>query len=156
MHLPRLVRRQWREVLLLCMLISVAALPIHAAKLNGPEARGVSTITRFSGGPDPADSRAMDLRATKIRAAKVRAATIRAAKVRAIYLPPAALTDRREKAVIASKISPNHTAPAELRGYLEVALPARPRRRKSAAEMAYSTTSPSAPVRPVSTLLTLR
>jgi aryl-alcohol dehydrogenase-like predicted oxidoreductase len=33
-----------------------------------------------------------------------------------------ALADRREKAVIASKISPNHTAPGELRGYLEAAL----------------------------------
>ena len=33
-----------------------------------------------------------------------------------------ALADRRDKAVIASKISPNHTAPAELRGYCEAAL----------------------------------
>jgi len=33
-----------------------------------------------------------------------------------------ALADRRDKAVIASKISPNHTAPGELRGYLEAAL----------------------------------
>ena len=33
-----------------------------------------------------------------------------------------ALADRRDQAVIASKISPNHTAPGELRGYLEAAL----------------------------------
>jgi aryl-alcohol dehydrogenase-like predicted oxidoreductase len=33
-----------------------------------------------------------------------------------------ALADRRREAVIASKISPNHTAPSELRGYLEAAL----------------------------------
>jgi aryl-alcohol dehydrogenase-like predicted oxidoreductase len=33
-----------------------------------------------------------------------------------------ALSDRRNKAIIASKISPNHTAPDELRGYLEAAL----------------------------------
>jgi aryl-alcohol dehydrogenase-like predicted oxidoreductase len=33
-----------------------------------------------------------------------------------------ALADRRDKAIIASKISPNHTAPGELRGYLEAAL----------------------------------
>jgi aryl-alcohol dehydrogenase-like predicted oxidoreductase len=33
-----------------------------------------------------------------------------------------ALSDRREKAIIASKISPNHTAPDELRRYLEAAL----------------------------------
>jgi aryl-alcohol dehydrogenase-like predicted oxidoreductase len=33
-----------------------------------------------------------------------------------------ALSDRRDKAIIASKISPNHTAPDELRGYLEASL----------------------------------
>lgn len=33
-----------------------------------------------------------------------------------------ALADRRDRAVIASKISPNHTAPDQLRGYLEAAL----------------------------------
>jgi hypothetical protein len=109
-RLPLIVRQNWLEILLLSLLITTAGLPIPAAALNGAMLRGVSDAARFSGGPDPADSRAMDVRIASVRtqnphaansrAADVRAATIRAAKVRAIYLPPTALTDRRINALI--------------------------------------------------------
>ncbi|MEJ2642860.1 MAG: hypothetical protein P8010_25205, partial [Desulfosarcinaceae bacterium] len=81
MRLPLIVRQNWLEILLLSLLITTAGLPIPAAALNGAMLRGVSDAARFSGGPDPADSRAMDIRIASVRTQNPHAADVRAESV---------------------------------------------------------------------------
>lgn len=69
------VRQLWLEVLLLCLLSVAVALPTQAAPTDPSE---------HYEPPDASEASALS-----------KAANVRAASVRAIYLPPAALTERR-------------------------------------------------------------
>jgi hypothetical protein len=75
--------------------VAALAPTVSAAPLGDTTAPHAWAATQFSGGPDPAHAGISAASATENFSAHRRAADNRAADIRAIYLPPAAITERR-------------------------------------------------------------